>query len=488
MHVGRPTKIHQLDSDQLFTYKGKRRLPSLDNHSDHGTIRNSLDGAGVPLTSRKLILSMHNPKRLLMSPTLHSRDDITLATTTAHTSSTTEIIDTANFRGKSRFALAPAIGAAQTDPFSSWPVACYRDLDRNFSFLTNAFGPTVFGYLQNDRGFDIFKSQAQLALSDPAAFHSLMITPVAIKGKLNGHALPGLSAIWHKSEALRIVKARIDSGNLETCISEGTIYAVMVLMGISAQWGSVERNEFHSSALSRLVFHKGGLEVISRAHPVLEMCILGMAVLNPGLLRSGLYTTTGLNSFEQESQDTKVLLYGLLGFLRGTTELERKDLKGLSSVKSAFAYGTPAHYLLSRAPNHPGIQAHHQEKVQRRLKFHAVLYIFSILLWGTPAQVQEFIMHLQFILSHARVWRNSLRLFQWSLIANIDRGSLMFSKQTWQAYELLCAVDRLDEELQEDVLAYYQCSLTGESGNTSAPDELMSKIRAVMFKPAVDET
>lgn len=383
-------------------------------------------------------------------------------------------------------AISPAVKASQTDPFNSWPITCYRDLNENFDFLVNSFGPVTFGYLPNDRGFDIFRPMLQIALSDPAALHALMIAPVVKKGELFGQQIPGINALWHQMEALRIVKERIGSGNVDACTSEGNIYAVMVLMGISAQWGAVSRDEFDASALNKLILYKGGLDVISRHHPVLEMSIFGMSVLNPGLLRSDLYTVNELNVSIQEGQDVKVLLYSLLGFVRGTSEIGHRARAGLANIQAAFSLGTPARALLSQAPNHPGIYAHQQQKLQKRLKLHIVLYIFSILLWASPTTIQEFIMHLQFVLSNARIWQHSLRLFQWSLGANMSRGTLMFPRQAWQSYELLCAVQCLDVQLQDDILAFYRSILTREVDLSLRPEGLMSRISSVIFSPTAE--
>lgn len=387
-----------------------------------------------------------------------------------------------NARAHRQLSLEPVVNAARVDPFNSWPVAWHRDLDENFRFLVRRFGPETFGYLENDEGFDIFRTQAQLALRDPAAFHSLMIISTIRKDQLSGQTLPGMNVLWHRVEALKQVKGRIDGGDMVQCTSEGTIYAVMVLMGIGSLWNAVDPNEFHKSALNRLILYKGGLNMLSRSNPVLEMSLFGMAILSPGLLRSDLYAVNELSALDQH-QDSRTLLYSLMGFLRGVSGCPEKIPVTLSRVQSIFSPGTPANSLLSFTPNHPGILDNHQHRLQQRLRQHIVLYVFSVLLWASPFQIEHFFNHLHYILGHANIWRNSLRMLAWALVANVQEGSLLLPAQAWQSYEMLCAVHSLDEELQNDVLGYFLELLTGRNAVVRDAGELMSKIRAVMFRP-----
>lgn len=391
-----------------------------------------------------------------------------------------------NSHKQRQLSLAPMVSASRVDPFNSWPVAWHRDLEQNFRFLTNAFGPSMFGYMANNQGFDIFRTQAQLALADPAAFHSLMIISTIRQGQVAGKTVPGMSALWHRVEALRLIKERIDSGDMDKCTSEGSIYAVMVLMGIGAQWNAVDQNEFDSCALNRLILYKGGLSTVSQAHPVLEMSLYGMAVLTPGLLRSDLYTVNELSASNQQCQDTKVLLYSLLGFVRGTSGLKDKSTTALSCAQAAFAPGGPLYSLLTYTPDHPGFNDDRQQMVRKRLRQHIMLYTFSILLYASPFQVEEFIHHLQFVMRHASIWQHSLRMFDWALVADIPRGALMFPAQAWQSYEMLCAVHCLAEDLQNDLVGYCLDLLTGRVLAMESVNELMRRIRLVMFSPQSD--
>jgi len=388
-----------------------------------------------------------------------------------------------NVQRQGRLSLAPVVSAARVDPFNCWPVAWNRDLEQNFRFLINAFGPSMFGYMPNNNGFDIFRTQAQLVLTDPAAFHSLMILSTLRQGQIAGKTLPGMSALWHRIEALRLIKERIESGDMDKCTSEGSIYAVMCLMGIGAGWNAVDQNEFDSSALNRLVLLKGGLSVLSQAHPVLEMSLFGMAVLTPGLLRSDLYTVNELSVTNQQGQDAKVLLYSLLGFLRGTSGLRRKSPSALGRVQAMFAPGTPTYSLLTYTPDHPGVYDHRQQILRKRLRQHIMLYTFSVLLYASPYQVEEFVEHLQFVLRHSGIWQHSLRMFGWALIADVPKGALMFPAQAWQSYEMLCAVHCLEEDLQNDIVDYCLNLLTGEVQASQSVNELMGRVRLIMFRP-----
>jgi len=386
--------------------------------------------------------------------------------------------------GQRQLSLAPVVSAARFDPFNSWPVAWNRDIEQNFQFLTSAFGPSLFGYIPNNNGFDIFKTQAQLALTDPVAFHSLMILSTLRQGQVAGKTLPGMNALWHRNEALRQIKERIDSGDMDKCTSEGSIYAVMCLMGIGAGWNAVDQNEFDSSALNRLVLLKGGLSVLSQAHPILEMSLFGMAVLTPGLLRSDLYMVNELSGASQQHQDAKVLLYSLLGFMRGTLGLRNKSPCALARVQAMFAPGMPTHSLLTYTPDHPGVYDYRQQILRKRLCQHIMLYTFSILLYASSFQVEEFVHHLQFVLQHSGIWQHSLRMFDWALIADVPKGALMFPAQAWQSYEMLCAAHCLEEDLQKDIVGYWLDLLTGRMQAAHLVDELMGRIRSVMFRPS----
>ena len=379
--------------------------------------------------------------------------------------------------------LSPVVSASRIDPFNCWPVAWHRDLEQNFRFLMDGFGPSMFGYVPNNKGFDIFRTQAQLALSDPAAFHSLMVISTLRQGQLAGKSLPGINALWHRVEALRIVNERIDSGDMEKCTSEGSIYAVSCLMGIGAGWNAVDQDEFDSSALNRLVLYRGGFQVLSQAHPVLEMSLYGLAVLTPGFLRSDLYTVNELTAADQQGQDTKGPLYSLLGFVRGISNLKTKSPTALERVQAMFVPGTATYSLLSHTPDHPGVVEGRQHILRKRLRQHILLYTFCILLYASPFQIEDFWHHLQFVLRHNSIWQHSLRMFDWALIADVQRGALMFPAQAWQSYEMLCATYCLEEELQIDLVSYCLDLLSRRPQANGSVDELMRRIRLVMFRP-----
>lgn len=381
--------------------------------------------------------------------------------------------------------LSRIVSDVQADPFNSWPVSWNRDIDANFQFLIKCFGPSMFGYLPNNDGFDIFKTQAKLALTDPAAFHSLMIISTQRKDQLAGQTLLGMNNLWHKVEATRLIKERLEGGDISKCIDAGTIYAVMCCVGISAQWNAVEMHEFSASALEKLIIQRGGLKDISETDPVLETSLFGMAVINPGLFRSDLYTIPNPDLLEQP-QDGRVLLYSLLGFVRATDGLSEKMPETMARIQAVFGPGTAAFGLLSYTPDMPGILDDRQKRLQMRLQAHICLYVFSLLIYASAFQVQEFLHHLDYVHAHVNVWRNSLRMFAWALVCNIQKGSLMFSMQAWQSYEMLCSGFHVADELKKKLLQYLLALLTGRTQQPKAMDDLMSEIRAVMFMSSSD--
>lgn len=371
------------------------------------------------------------------------------------------------------------------DPFNSWPVSWNRDIDANFRFLVNSFGPSVWGYLPNDNGFDMFRTQAKLALTDPAAFHSLMIISTQRKDQIAGQSLPGINNLWHKVEAIRLIKERLESGDISRCTDAGTMYAVMCCIGISAQWNAIDMHEFSAATLEKLIIKRGGLKDISEKDPVLETSLFGMAVINPGFFRSDLYTIPNPSLLEQP-QDGRVLLYSLLGFMRATTGLCEKMPETMARIQARFGAGTAAFELLSHTPDMPGISNDRQKRLQLRLQAHVCVYVFSLLIYASAFQVQEFLHHLDFVYAHVNVWRNSLRMFAWALVCNVQKGSLMFSMQAWQSYEMLCSGFQIPDEMKRKLLLYLLGLMTGRAQPTEAVNNLTAEIRAIMFASTSD--
>lgn len=385
--------------------------------------------------------------------------------------------------------LSKIVSAARIDPFNSWPVPWQRDLDANFDYLTRSFGPSMFGYEPNDKGFEMFKTQTELALTDPAAFHSLMIISTLRQDQEAGKTLPGMSFLWHRFEAIKTIRERLERGDIDECTSQGSIYAVMVLMGITRQWDALDVHEFGPEALNRLIILKGGMKVISEQHPVLETSLFGMATLNPGLLRSDLYTASDVAILDQD-QDTRSLLYSLLGFVRASSGLRLKHPQVLARVQTYFAPGTAAHSLMCDTHFHPGIYDDRQHRLTLRLRAHITAYVLCILIYASPPQIQQFLQHFDFVNEHVEIWKSSLRLFAWALMSDVKTGALMFSMLAWQSYEIMSGGLQLPLNSRSRVLMFCLNILADPTGDEGVDqiDEVLATIRSVMFGPSIDIT
>lgn len=381
--------------------------------------------------------------------------------------------------------ISKVVSAAKIDPFNSWPVPWQRDLDANFDYLTKSFGPSMFGYEPNDKDFEIFKSQAELALTDPAALHSLMTISTMRKDQAAGKTLPGMNFLWHRFEAIRTINERLRRGDVAECTTQGSIYAVMVLMGISLQWDALDVHEFGPEAINRLIVLKGGMRVINEQYPVLETSIFGMAVLNPGLLRSDLYTASDIEVLNHD-QDPRSMLYSVLGFLRASAKLREKCPVLLAEVQRRFSVGTAAHSLMCDEHTIPGIYDDRQHRMSIRLRAHITAYVLCVLTYASQTQVRIFLEHFDFVNQHIDIWKNSLRMFAWALMCNITTGSLMFSMQAWQSYEMLCGGMQMPDHIRYQVLTFCIGILTDRQEGNEKTDEILSAIRSVMFGVAVE--
>lgn len=376
--------------------------------------------------------------------------------------------------------LSKIVSAARVDPFNSWPIPWQRDIDANFDYLTRSFGPSMFGYEPNDRGFEIFKSQAELALTDPAAFHSLMVISTMRQDQAAGRQLPGMNFLWHRFEAIKTITDRLSRGDVTECTTQGSIYAVMVLMGISLQWDALDVHGFGPETINRLIMLKGGMKAISEQYPVLETSIFGMAILNPGLLRSDLYTASDMGILDQD-QDPRSMMYSLLGFVRASAGLQEKSPVALAEMQKMFAEGTAAHSLMCDEHFIPGIYDDRQIRITMRLRAHITAYVLCILIYASPWQIQRFLQHFEFVNQHVDIWKKSLRMFAWALMCDLKTGSLMFSMQAWQSYEMLAGGLQMPEPLRRQVLTFCLGILTNRQEGREKTDEVLSIIRSVMF-------
>src|SRR5271163_2012320 len=110
-------------------------------------------------------------------------------------------------------------GSMRSDPFRSYPIDGCREVDELFDFYTHELGPNLFQYTSNDT-HDIFRHHASISLSDPAAFHAIMLMAAINRDRLVGRSLPGLRALYHRVEAIRLINERLDSKDPEVYLSE----------------------------------------------------------------------------------------------------------------------------------------------------------------------------------------------------------------------------------------------------------------------------
>ena len=366
------------------------------------------------------------------------------------------------------------------DPFKSFPIAWRRDLNEDFYYLTKSFGPALYGYPSNNEHFDVFETQIQLALTDATAFHSLMTISTMRKDAESGKTLPGLSFLYHRAQAIRLVTNRLEQGKLSDCTSQGFIYAIMVLMSISRTWGAIDVDIINAEALNHLVVLKGGIKFISKDHPVLETALFGTAILNSGIIRSGLYDISGTEQLPQE--DPRGLLYNALSFLRATTNIYRRRPEALAKIHNFFAPGTVAFNLMVEQHAIPGMANERVVRIMSRCIGQLAAYICSVLIYGCDNQLQRFLQHLDFVEKRSHIWKNSLRLLVWAVLCDVKSGSLMFSALAWQAYQICCIGPYISMPIAMSGILGYMSFLTGDPSGPARIEDVCEEIRAIMFQ------
>lgn len=137
----------------------------------------------------------------------------------------------------------------------------------------------------------------------------------------------------------------------------------------------------------------------------------------------------------------------------------------LSRVQAMFAPEPSSYSILNYTPDHPRVYDNRQQMLRKRLRQHIMLYTFSMLLSASSFQVEKFIRHLGFVLRHSDIWQRLLRRFDCALIADTQRGALMFLAQAWQSYKMLCAVHCLKEDLQKGYCWVLSRSFDAQEGS-----------------------
>lgn len=309
----------------------------------------------------------------------------------------------------------------------------------------------MFGYASNQK-YDIFHSQAAMSLADPAAFNAFMIITNSVRDRLAGRNLPGVRVIRHRIEAIRIINERFRTQDLDACLSETSIFTVMLLTGMEKQW-SVVGDEPEATGLRQLLVQKGGLKVLRQQHPVLELALYGLALLTPRMLDPGL---PALYESGQPHYDTlqehHALVGEFLGFLTLVDTKARQNASHYLPLHSTFAPGTTMHELLISPPESFGILSNKMTVVSDRLRAGVIFYVHCMFAHSSkPEGLAAFLKHLKSIIRLNWIWEKSLRMFQWMLIKDQQSAILANPNNAWMAFRFVSTMCLLSDATQKAV-------------------------------------
>lgn len=310
----------------------------------------------------------------------------------------------------------------------------------------------MFGYTPNPN-YDLFHSQAKIALSDPAAFHAVMILTAMHRGRMYGRCLPGMRVLWHRIEAIRIINARFRTQDLDQCLSEGSIFAVMVLSGAEKQWNAIGDREVETTGLRQLVIQKGGLKALHQQCPELELALYGLALLTPGMINPGLpalYEPSLPHCTRPQEQ--RLLAQELLDFL-SLVNVTAEEQSGMhTDLIFAFAPDTALHQLLASPRRISGIYQNKMEIVQARLRGAILVYVHWMVLQSRDRKdLLNFSEHLRFVVRLEWLWKDSLRMLQWLLIKDQESTKLANHSVAWKTFRLVNTISTLDVATQSTI-------------------------------------
>lgn len=354
------------------------------------------------------------------------------------------------------------LGAARKDPFSTYPISVDAETDASIDFYVNGLGPYLYGYNRNE-SFDLFRHRGfPIAAQDPAAFHANMLMASINLDMLSGRSLPGMRALRHRVEAIRLINERLAVPVKH--MDESTIYTIIVLTCLEHIWGAIGRAEVHDGGLERVLIQCGGLKALRR-YPLLEHTLYSIALVTPKMLSFGapdLYSEDEVHYSPRDER--RAMATQLMDLLQST--LSRAHSWPLSMLVFAFQPGSPLHeilispaYDLSKPISRHGSEAAERSRLSILLHFHCMLMKLP-----EHAEIIKLVGKLNNIIREAWIWRNSLPMVQYMIVKAEFSAGLENVDLAWHVLRLVEICASLSKETYSNVKDYL-FFLLSQSGN-----------------------
>jgi hypothetical protein len=344
------------------------------------------------------------------------------------------------------------MSAARTDPFSTYPIPADAETHATVDFFIHDLGPYLYGYARND-SVDIFRHRGfPIASRDPAAFHANMLMASINLDILKNRSLPGMRALRHRVEAVRLINERLAVPT--KYLDESTLYTIITLTGLEQIWGAIGHNEVHSGSLEQVLIKCGGLKAL-RKYPLLEhtlysICLVVPKILSFGIL--GLYS--GDNPHHSPREERRAVAAELVELLQSTTS--RSHSWPLSMLAFAFQPGSPLHetmmspaYDLSKSNSRHSSEAAERSHLAILLRFHCVLRRLP-----EHAEVIKLVAKLNALIRDAWIWQNSLAMVQYMIVKADDSAGLEAVSLAWHVLRLVEICGLLSNATYQHVKQY----------------------------------
>jgi Fungal specific transcription factor domain len=327
------------------------------------------------------------------------------------------------------------LGAGRKDPFKTYPIPWNTELDESVDFFVNGLGPYLYGYTPNE-AVDVFRHHGfVIAAQDPAAFHTNMLLASIHLDLINSRTLPGMRALRHRVEAIRLINERL--GKPIEMMEQSTIYTIIALTCLQYVWGAVGSAEVHDGGLQRLLIKCGGLKALRR-YPLLEHTLYSVALVTPRMLSFAspdLYSEDEIHwTPEEERRAVSRELLELLHSIKS-----REQSWPIAMLAFAFKPGSPLQNLLVSPTSDviPSAASHTIEAAERsRL---SILLHFHCILMRLPehAEIIKWARKLNKLIRDAWIWQNSLTMVQYMIVQAEDSIGLEDPDLAWQVIRLV---------------------------------------------------
>ena len=368
------------------------------------------------------------------------------------------------------------MSAARTDPFCAYPIMADPDIDASVDFFVHDLGPYLYGYARND-SYDVFRQRGlPIASQDPAAFHANMLMACINLDMLNGHTLPGMRALRHRVEAVRLINERLAVPMKQ--LDESTIYTIIVLTCLEHIWGAVGHKEVHSGGLDQVLIRCGGLKAL-RQFPLLEHTLYSICLVTPQMISLSdpdLFSKDRLHYTQQDER--RSMASELVELLVST--ISREHSWPLSMLAFAFQPGSPLHGTLMSAANDLSTpNARHSSEAAERSHLSILLHFHSILM-RLPEHVEivKLVRRLTNLNRDAWIWQNSLVMAQYMIVKAEDSAAIEDVNLAWHVLRLVEVCALLPDETYCNV-KHYLFSVLSQSG--SYPKLDLQKIQKELY-------